>query len=55
MVGDLLDSLGLWPFTQHLGWTASQFTELIDAIRIELQDVNLKLYVPMWVQCNPST
>jgi hypothetical protein len=47
MVGDMLDSLGLWPFTQHLGWTVARFTELIDAIRVELQNPDLKLYLPM--------
>ena len=47
MVGDLLDSLGLWPFTQHLGWTAAQFDELIDAVRLELRNLELKLYLPM--------
>jgi hypothetical protein len=47
MVGDMLESLGLWPFTQHLGWTAARFAELIDAIRVELQNPGLKLYLPM--------
>jgi hypothetical protein len=47
MVGDMLDSLGLWLFTQHLGWTAARFAELIDAIRVELQNPGLKLYLPM--------
>jgi hypothetical protein len=47
LVGDLLDSLGLWPFTAHLGWTAAQFDHLIQQIRVELQNVELKLYLPM--------
>ncbi|KAH7070990.1 S-adenosyl-L-methionine-dependent methyltransferase [Paraphoma chrysanthemicola] len=47
LVGDLLDSLGLWPFTAHLGWTASRFNDLIQQVRAELQNVELQLYLPM--------
>jgi hypothetical protein len=46
-VGDLLASLGLWPFTSHLGWAVAQFDYLIQQVREELQDVELKLYLPM--------
>jgi hypothetical protein len=46
-VGDLLASLGLWPFTSHLGWSVAQYDCLIQQVRGELQDVELKLYLPM--------
>lgn len=47
VVGDLLESLGLWPFTASLGWTAAQFDHLIQEVRLELQNTELKLYLPM--------
>lgn len=47
MMGDLLESLGLWPLTQQLNWTAAQFTRLMAEIRLELQSNELKLYVPV--------
>lgn len=47
MIGDLLESLGLWPLTQQLNWTSAQFDRLISEIRSELQNKELKLYVPM--------
>lgn len=47
MMGDLLESLGLWPFTQQLNWTAAQFTRLMSEVRSELQNNELKLYVPV--------
>lgn len=47
MVGDLLQALGLWPFTAQLGWTTAQFDGLIRQVRSELQDITLRLYLPM--------
>ena len=47
VVGDLLESLGLWPFTAYLGWTTAQFDYLIQEVRLELQDTELNLYLPM--------
>jgi hypothetical protein len=47
VVGDLLESLGLWPFTAHLGWTYAEFDHLIRQVRAELQNVELQLYLPM--------
>jgi hypothetical protein len=47
VVGDLLESLGLWPFTAHLGWTSAQFNYLMRQVREELQNIELKLYLPM--------
>jgi hypothetical protein len=47
MIGDLLESLGLWPFTSTLGWTAARFDHLMGEVRTELQDVSLKLYIEM--------
>lgn len=47
MIGDLLESLGLWPFTSTLGWTAAQFDSLMEEVRTELQNVDLKLYIEM--------
>ncbi|CAN9114820.1 hypothetical protein CC77DRAFT_1038502 [Alternaria alternata] len=47
MIGDLLESLGLWPFTSTLGRTAAEFDSLMEEVRTELQDVSLKLYIEM--------
>jgi hypothetical protein len=47
MVGDLLESLGLWPFVAQLGWSAAQFEYLLREVRMELQNDELKLYLPM--------
>lgn len=47
MMGDLLESLSLWPLTQHLNWTIAEFTRLITEVRTELQNNELKLYVPV--------
>ncbi|KAH8709957.1 S-adenosyl-L-methionine-dependent methyltransferase [Phaeosphaeriaceae sp. PMI808] len=47
VVGDLLESLGLWPFTAYLGWTIAQFDHLIRQVRVELHNSELKLYLPM--------
>jgi hypothetical protein len=49
VVGDLLESHGLWPFTMQLGWTAAQFDFLMQQVRSELNDVQMRLYLPMWV------
>ncbi|KAF2999928.1 hypothetical protein E8E13_009014 [Curvularia kusanoi] len=49
MMGDLLESLSLWPLTQCLNKTAAEFTQLIREVRDELQDSSLKLYVPIYV------
>ncbi|KAF2850477.1 S-adenosyl-L-methionine-dependent methyltransferase [Plenodomus tracheiphilus IPT5] len=47
MIADLLESLGLWPFTANLGWTAAQYDQLMEEIRMELQNTELKLYMDM--------
>ncbi|KAI4923403.1 hypothetical protein J4E85_008441 [Alternaria conjuncta] len=47
MIGDLLESLGLWPFTSKLGWTAARFEDLMQEVRAELQNVELNLYVEL--------
>jgi hypothetical protein len=47
VVGDLLESLGLWLFTAQLGWTASQFDHLMREVRVELGNDELNLYLPM--------
>ncbi|KAI1572628.1 methyltransferase type 11 protein [Pyrenophora tritici-repentis] len=47
MVGDLLESLGVWPFTAELGWTAAQFDHLMGEVRQELGNTDLKLYIEM--------
>jgi hypothetical protein len=47
MVAELLSSLAIWPFTERLGWTAAQVEALADAARVEIQDVSLKLYIPV--------
>jgi hypothetical protein len=47
MIGDLLESLGLWPFTSTLGWTAAHFEDLMREVRAELQNVDLNLYIEL--------
>ncbi|KAG9191644.1 hypothetical protein G6011_10378 [Alternaria panax] len=47
VIGDLLESLGLWPFTSTLGFTAAEFDTLMEEVRRELQNVDLKLYIEM--------
>lgn len=47
MMGDLLESLSLWPLTQQLNYTVTEFQRLIREVRVELQDKDLKLYVPV--------
>lgn len=47
MIGDLLESLGLWPFTSKLDWTAAQFEDLMREVRAELQNVELNLYIEL--------
>ena len=37
-MGDLLESLSLWPLTQCLNMTIAQFSLLIKEVRAELQD-----------------
>ncbi|KAF5845435.1 hypothetical protein GGP41_003021 [Bipolaris sorokiniana] len=49
VIGDLLESIGLWPFTAELGWTAAQFDHLMGEVREELENVELKLYMEMYV------
>jgi hypothetical protein len=47
MCGDLLESLGLWPFTAQLGWTVEKFDHLIREVRAELDNDGLRLYLPV--------
>lgn len=47
MIGELLDSLAIWPFTERLGWTRIQAETLTNAARAEIQDPSLRLYIPM--------
>ncbi|KAF2264042.1 S-adenosyl-L-methionine-dependent methyltransferase [Lojkania enalia] len=47
MIGEFLDSVSIWPLTERLGWTAAQVETLTSAARMELRDVNLKLYIPV--------
>lgn len=47
MVGDLLESQGLWAFTARLGWSAAQFETLIGEVRVELRNTELRLYLPV--------
>lgn len=49
VIGDLLESIGLWPFTAELGWTAAQFDHLMGEVREELENVELKLYMEIFV------
>jgi len=46
-IGDLLESLGIWPFTAELGWTSAQFDHLMGEVRQELGNTDLKLYIEM--------
>lgn len=43
----LLDSFGLWPFTQRLGMTAEQVTALNCRARGEARDPRVKAYLPL--------
>jgi hypothetical protein len=45
VVGELLDSLAIWPFTEQLGWTKAQVEVLTNAARAEIGDLTLKLYI----------
>jgi hypothetical protein len=45
VVGELLDSLSIWPFTERLGWTKAQVEVLTNAARAEIEDLTLKLYI----------
>lgn len=47
MMGDLLESLSLWPLTQQLNYTVTDFQRLMSEVRAELQNKELKLYVPV--------
>lgn len=48
VVGELLDSLSVWYFTERLeGWTAAHVQNLSTMARAEIQDVSLKLYIPL--------
>ncbi len=47
MVGELLDSLAIWPFTERLGWSKAQVEALTNAARAEIVDLSLKLYIPV--------
>jgi hypothetical protein len=47
VVGDLLASMGLWAFTVCLGETAAWYNQLIREVRLELQNTELQLYLPM--------
>jgi hypothetical protein len=47
MMGDLLESLSLWPLTQQLNYTVTEFQRLMSEVRTELQNKELKLYVPV--------
>ncbi|KAF2714192.1 hypothetical protein K504DRAFT_473302 [Pleomassaria siparia CBS 279.74] len=49
MMGELLDSLAIWPFTERLGWTKVQVEALTNAARSEVADESLKLYIPLSV------
>lgn len=52
MVGELLDSMAIWPLTEKLGWTAARVDALTNAARAEMNDLSLRLYVPVCVPLN---
>jgi hypothetical protein len=47
MVGVLLDSLAIWPFTERLGMTDQEVKDITNNARRELDDPTLRLYLPM--------
>jgi hypothetical protein len=47
VIGDLLESLGILPFISELDWTAAQFDSLMEEVRTELANLDLKLYINM--------
>ena len=54
MIGELLDSLAIWPFTERLGWTKAQVEALTNTARAEIKDETLKLYIPVQVACSTN-
>ncbi|KAF2180497.1 S-adenosyl-L-methionine-dependent methyltransferase [Zopfia rhizophila CBS 207.26] len=48
-VAELLDSLAIWPLTHRRGYTADRVKTLTDAARLEAGNMNLKLYIPVYV------
>ncbi|KAI8938438.1 hypothetical protein NX059_004331 [Plenodomus lindquistii] len=48
MIADLVESLGIWPFTTILGWSAAQYEYLMTEVRSELQNADLKLYIDIY-------
>ncbi|KAF2665681.1 S-adenosyl-L-methionine-dependent methyltransferase [Microthyrium microscopicum] len=46
---ELVESHAIYPFTQQLGWTVDQVSELTDQIRDELNDNSLHLYLPLYI------
>lgn len=49
MIGSLLESLGTWPFTSELGWSVAQYDQLIEEVRAELENLDLKLYINIFI------
>lgn len=49
MVGELLDSLSIWPFTEQLGKTKAEVLALMNDVRAELENSTLKLYMTVYV------
>jgi hypothetical protein len=45
VVGELLESLAIWPFTERLNWSKTQVEALTNAARAEMADLTLKLYI----------
>jgi len=45
----MLESLALWPLMANAGWTKEQVDWLVGRAKQELDDLSLKLYMPLSV------
>ena len=48
-MNELVDSFGLYSFTERLGMSEEQVAWLAEQARAEMQDRRLKLYIPLYV------
>jgi len=46
----MLESHALWPLMANAGWTKEQVDWLVDRAKQEIDDVSLRLYIPLSVE-----
>lgn len=49
IVGKTLEALGVWACCKINGMVATEFKQLIDGCVREMENLDLKLYIQMWV------